>query len=299
MFNLRIFYQAKITFVRAQSIQSAFYLSVLFSVAILLARIARPYVFTIYRTPAGDWIDYRYDLGEDAEYFQEFRKHDSACKGILILRIDESLTYPNSGFVSSKIKRTIKSEFLFTGTQRKKEDMLWCERPETLSRASKPPLRGVVFDFSAVNHIDYSGLQVLLEIREYVERFSGRSVPIHFVQARPHQLHLLWNLPHLSDDSQNHARKSSSSSFDLEKGLKQEDFFHLSVDDAVEAVDKETGYLRMGTTDEKTDSNMHRGSATIPVHIPNRTTSHPARQKSKVRSKVRSNIRFSRAFGLL
>lgn len=48
-----------------------------------------------------------------------------------------------------------------------------------------PLLNAVIFDFSAVNGIDSTGLQTLVDVRREMERYSGHSILVYFAHVHP------------------------------------------------------------------------------------------------------------------
>ncbi|KAJ3024187.1 UNVERIFIED_CONTAM: hypothetical protein HDU68_008277 [Siphonaria sp. JEL0065] len=245
------------------NIENALYAAVGYSVLVLLIRIARPNVSVLARTNAGHWID-----PEHEGYKKEI---SLAPEGILVFKIDESLTYPNSGFFMDKLKEIVLEKFKYSARNVAAADKIWSDDTEDRVRKRErqglvalPSLRAVVLDFSAVNNIDYTGLQALLDSRDDLSRFSGRSVPFHFVHVRRRQLNTLLRVPAIASGASvdatpgnpaqdgktgsairsllNRFKPQNSSSTlasdqDMDKAL---DYFHFTVDDAVEAADLET-----------------------------------------------------------
>ncbi|KAI9349749.1 sulfate transporter family-domain-containing protein [Obelidium mucronatum] len=274
------------------NIEYAIYASVAWSLLVLLLRIARPRVNALVRTPSGDWMD-----PESVGFKSSIFRRESSSKyirpdGILVFKIDESLTYPNSGYFTKRLKQTVIENFKYnafhiykverkwdkSGTEQRykyKTERSWnddteervAER-ERQGLASLPPLRAIVLDFSSVSHVDYTGLQALLDAKDDVERFTGRAVPFHFANVRRNQLNALIRV-HGIDSGHSldatpgapapaTARKSggfigflkSALQTDYEEiELKQRreaaalEYFHFNVDDAVEAAHEETKSL--------------------------------------------------------
>ncbi|KAJ3013026.1 UNVERIFIED_CONTAM: hypothetical protein HDU68_000913 [Siphonaria sp. JEL0065] len=181
------------------NIEVAIYASVGFSLLVLLARIARPHVKILNRLSTGSWID----SAESTEYRSVYPNVTvkPAPPGIICLRMEESLTYPNGAFLQERFKTIVLEMFEYTGVHMEREERVWnddreevAERQRLLNTEALPSLRAVVFDLSAVNHIDYTGLQTLLDIKEDLERYSGKTVPFHFAYIRRRFLRTLWRV---------------------------------------------------------------------------------------------------------
>ncbi|KAF8759798.1 Sulfate permease [Rhizoctonia solani] len=95
------------------------------------------------------------------------------------LSLEESITFPNSSSVNSALV-----DYAKENTKRGK-DMTKCPRrgaqvDAAAADASKPILRAVVLDFSAVAHIDTTGVQNLMDTRKELERWADRPIEFHF-----------------------------------------------------------------------------------------------------------------------
>lgn len=53
------------------------------------------------------------------------------------------------------------------------------------SPAPLPRLHSLVLDFSAVNNLDSTGVQMLVDLRRDVDTYAGQRVEIHFAHVRP------------------------------------------------------------------------------------------------------------------
>lgn len=108
--------------------------------------------------------------------------------GVLIFRLQESFTYPNAGHVNSMLTSKAK-----TVTRRgnaniykKASDRPWNDpAPRKKKNApevedTRPLLRAIILDFSAVNHIDTTGVQALVDTRKELEIYAGDEVEFHF-----------------------------------------------------------------------------------------------------------------------
>ncbi|KAI8619705.1 sulfate transporter family-domain-containing protein [Chytriomyces sp. MP71] len=175
------------------SIENAIYSSVGYSVLVLLIRVARPKVSTLIRTNDGTWID-----TETATYYGKGENAAEAPEGVLVFKIDESLAYPNSSYFLELLNETIFDRFSYTGPVLTNAQKLWADDTEERVRrkhgdndAALPPLKAVVFDFSAASRVDFTGLQTFLDAKADLKRFTGHDVPFHFAFVRPTQINVL------------------------------------------------------------------------------------------------------------
>ncbi|KAJ3324359.1 hypothetical protein HDU76_013439 [Blyttiomyces sp. JEL0837] len=253
------------------NIETAIYASVAFSVVVLLVRIARPKVRVLTRTAQAGWID-----AEGEGYTAVDSSFTPSPEGILVFRPYESLTYPNASYLFNTLKDITIERFSYSGAVVPNGDRIWSDttREKSLAAANgieRPHLRAVVLDFSAVNQIDYTGLQTLLDVKEDLERFAGGRIPFHFAHVRQHQLRILWDLPTLGSatvdatpgerdedgvGTSSTITRTSLSNAAVAPGIaslrSRSDevdlhgkYFHLSVDEAVAAADAETSASRV------------------------------------------------------
>ncbi|KAJ3267670.1 hypothetical protein HK104_005720, partial [Borealophlyctis nickersoniae] len=173
------------------SIEIAIYVSVGFAVLVLLYRLARPNFSVLGRTPQGTWVS-----------VNDSRMGSTAVEppeGILVFRPEESLTYPNANYLSEKVKEVVMSRTEYGGHSGKASDRLWCDttaarisraRNKSLASGSPdtkplPPLRALILDFSAVNGLDSTGVQTLVDLRRDMDAYAGRRVDLHFAHVAP------------------------------------------------------------------------------------------------------------------
>ena len=183
------------------SIEVGIFASVAFSLLVLLYRIARPQLQLLVREETGGWVSY-----DELSREEPTNKTDlMPFPGIAVFRIEEALTYPNANYLSDKIKAWVQAN-TECGSSTKADDLLWNEKqpkpyhePSPLSdeddsfgiirprmnQHKKNILRALVFDLSAVNHIDATGLQILIDARSDVENWAGDKVPFFFAHVHP------------------------------------------------------------------------------------------------------------------
>ncbi|KAA8913056.1 hypothetical protein TRICI_003293 [Trichomonascus ciferrii] len=110
--------------------------------------------------------------------------------GVLVFRPGESFTYPNCSRQADKIVDLAHKETR-RGVERGREirlgDRPWNDngprhrKPEDQDHDDRPLLRAVVFDFSATPHVDLTGVQSLVDIKQALNKYANRQVEYHFV----------------------------------------------------------------------------------------------------------------------
>ena len=205
------------------NVEYGIYVSVGLSIFFMLLRIARPRYAVIGRVPVRPIREtYQDEKKTDTKYNEQQKRDDIEYvyvkenhptlhdivepppPGVLIFRFDESLTYPNAGFISDKIMHYVQDNFTSgrppptTRGERawndrrplvKKEDL---EAVLAEQESSGRKLKAIVLDFSAVNHLDSTGVQALLDLRLSINRYVGREVEWHFASlATPFIRHAL------------------------------------------------------------------------------------------------------------
>ncbi|KAJ3179881.1 hypothetical protein HDU87_002449 [Geranomyces variabilis] len=195
------------------SIEIAIYVSVAYSVVVLLYRLARPHYAVLGRVDqTGLWVSTKDQfLGRIAT---------PPPPGVLVVKLEESLTYPNANYFSEHIKDVVISTTEFGGVVLPPDQKLWCDDtddkiksarkknnnavqvhslqkvgsdvtiaslPEVAKTADSKLHRlcAIVFDFSAVNGIDSTGVQMLTDLRRDVDAYAGQRVEFHFAHVRP------------------------------------------------------------------------------------------------------------------
>lgn len=169
----------------ANTIPDSIYITVGLSVAILLFRHAKaPGEFL-----AWSWIGeqdtqrrlYLPTNGSDISADQQF-KLQHPRPGVFVYRFSEGFNYPNAGHYSDILVQTIHKHTRRTNAQafRKKGDRPWNDpdpdtREDSVDEGCLPPLRAVILDFSAVNNVDMTSIQNLIDLRD---QFNRRAAPI-------------------------------------------------------------------------------------------------------------------------
>ncbi|RCH84894.1 hypothetical protein CU098_006799 [Rhizopus stolonifer] len=183
------------------TVEYGIYASVALSIIILLFRIARPRFWGLGRIPLSKAIS-SIELPEADQkqiektselqaYLYVPESHPSLGdlveplpEGILMCRVDESFTYPNSSYVSDKIIQYCKSRTRSSNVALSKGDRSWNDdtTPDIVAaRENLPRLHALILDFASVNRLDSSGLQAIVDAQNTLNRYSGHHVEFHFV----------------------------------------------------------------------------------------------------------------------
>lgn len=209
------------------SVEYGIYVSVGMSIIAMLLRIARPRYAVLGRIPVqrsanyydSDDLDEKKDradidpennasLSSDSNMHYIYVKQDhqtlshlveSPPEGVVIFRFDESLTYPNAGFISDKIMHYIQDNFNSSSPpptskgQRTWNDRRPLAKPQVVrdghdddhastakTELQMPKLQAIVLDCSAINHLDSTGVQTLLDLKLSINRYAGYEVEWHF-----------------------------------------------------------------------------------------------------------------------
>lgn len=186
------------------SVEVGIYASVGYSLIVLLWRVARPSVRLLAEVTedplTGELLDGVYVDARD----QAFQNRGiQPLPGVLVIRLEESLTFPNSRYIKNQIMEQV---FAYTkGGENRSIKKNWNykqdeliegvrERYGTFEQPSQlSTLRGVILDFSAVNNLDSTGLQTLFDLRCDLQDFAGSSSPfeLHFVCVHQSVLRLM------------------------------------------------------------------------------------------------------------
>ncbi|CAO3637843.1 unnamed protein product [Cunninghamella echinulata] len=182
------------------TVEYGIYVSLGLSIVILLFRIARPRFWSLGRVPLASDAPSQQELHQDQKidvtqspqrYMYIPFNHPSLGKlveplprGILMCRVDESFTYPNSSFIADRIIGYCKEQTRRNGPILTKGDRAWNDDANAATdalRARLPILHAVIIDFASVNRLDSSGLQAIVDAQATLNRYAGRHVEFHFV----------------------------------------------------------------------------------------------------------------------
>ncbi|CEP15938.1 hypothetical protein [Parasitella parasitica] len=176
------------------TVEYGIYASVGLSIVILLFRIARPRFWSLGRIPLSSTTSAPLSDSKESQSEQQYlyvpQSHPTLGKlvedlpaGILMCRIDESFTYPNSGFISDRIIAYCKERTRRHQQFISKGDRAWNDDANPIrdaERASLPRLHALVIDFASVNRLDSSGLQAIVDAQTALNRYAGQHVEFHF-----------------------------------------------------------------------------------------------------------------------
>ncbi|CAO3586890.1 unnamed protein product [Absidia cylindrospora] len=176
------------------TVEYGIYASVALSIVILLFRIARPRFWALGRVPlasdAPKCTDEKLSQLQQ-RYLYVPHNHPSLGKlveplpsGMLMCRIDESFTYPNSGYISDRIIAYCKEHTRRGGAILTKGERSWNDDANPVTEAAReqlPLLHALILDVASVNRLDSSGLQAVVDAQAALNRFAGQHVEFHFV----------------------------------------------------------------------------------------------------------------------
>ncbi|CAO3643769.1 unnamed protein product [Mucor hiemalis] len=179
------------------TVEYGIYTSVGLSIVILLFRIARPRFWSLGRIPLSSTTglthsgsDDKADQSDSQNYLYVPQNHPSLGKlvedlpaGILMCRIDESFTYPNSSYISDRIIAYCKERTRRSQVALSKGDRAWNDdsnAAKDAARANLPRLHALIIDFASVNRLDSSGLQAVVDAQNALNRYAGHHVEFHF-----------------------------------------------------------------------------------------------------------------------
>lgn len=175
------------------TVEIGIYVSASLSAAILLVRIARPRFWALGRIPLAKTVVTSQNekiVTEEQSYLYVSQDHPSLGKlvedlppGILMVRVGESFTYPNSSYIADKIIEYGKEHTRRHQTNISKGDRAWnddANPARDAERARLPRLHALIFDFSTVNRLDSSGLQAIVDASNTLNRYAGHHVELHF-----------------------------------------------------------------------------------------------------------------------
>ena len=173
------------------SVEVGIFASVGYSIVVLLWRVARPSLRLLAEV-VEDPITKESLSGvyADARSHIETRSIQPLA-GVLMIRMEESITFPNSRFIKNQI---IKQVYAYTQgdvSTKRNWNSNQAERIEQIRKRYNtldrdlPHLRGLILDFSAVNHLDSTGLQTLFDLRAELQTYAGKGpFEMHFVAVQ-------------------------------------------------------------------------------------------------------------------
>ncbi|KAI9283330.1 sulfate transporter family-domain-containing protein [Sporodiniella umbellata] len=101
--------------------------------------------------------------------------------GILAFRMEESLTYLNSGYITAKMEQHIKNNFASgIPPPSKKGDRLWNDRGKTKDECNLQKLYALILDCSGMSYLDSTGAQSLQDLRAAVQHYTNSTIEWHF-----------------------------------------------------------------------------------------------------------------------
>lgn len=189
-------------------VETGIYAAVGLSLVLMLYRFARPPIKTLTRISTGhDDKPATKEMYLDAQgnktttdVFTDKDKHyvyvdetDPNFKGfitpvpsgILVLKLCDSILYPNAEHISDAIVHTVKQKTRCGNTadmNKSDSDRAWNHSAQThdFDALQLPVLEALILDFSAVCRLDATALQILATARDTVDRYAGSSVEWHF-----------------------------------------------------------------------------------------------------------------------
>ncbi|OZJ01551.1 hypothetical protein BZG36_05570, partial [Bifiguratus adelaidae] len=165
------------------TLEVGIYVSVCLAIVILLFRLAHPRTEVLGRVKVQD-----NSSTPDRYIYAPLNQRslqnviEAPPPGVVIFRLDESLTYPNANYVSDKIIDYVKSNTRKGAVRStKKGDRAWNDaRKDEYTDEHLPVLKALVLDCAGVNVIDCTGIQALIDARVALERYADRTVHWHF-----------------------------------------------------------------------------------------------------------------------
>lgn len=109
------------------TIEIGLYTSIALAVVILIVRIARPHLAALGKLASG--------AGHYVCLDDKSLDVNPPPSGILIFRIEESLSFPNASYLCEKIIEHVREHTIYGGEKRANDDLLWCD--ETNDRLGK------------------------------------------------------------------------------------------------------------------------------------------------------------------
>ncbi|GBC00661.1 hypothetical protein RclHR1_03930011 [Rhizophagus clarus] len=224
------------------TVELGIYVSTALALVVLLVRVARPRFDSLgqLNIPTKD--------GEKRYAYvpidhPAFESATNPPDGILIFRLKESLTYPNSNYIETQIVEYARaSTKRFYKQAEKKGDRPWNEIPLKSSddhKAEKPRLNAVVFDFAAVSVIDSTGIQALSDLRKELNKHAAQQVEYHFANILDEKIEEVliiagFGVSHDGEDEIGNEKVDEETGTEITH-VSTKKFFHLTLDEAVSA----------------------------------------------------------------
>ncbi|KAI8098500.1 sulfate transporter family-domain-containing protein [Halteromyces radiatus] len=172
-------------------VETGIYASVGLSLVIMLLRLARPPVQALGRCPlrSQHYPTMQTDTFANDQhyiYVDETDPHfanvlEPLPPGILVIRLTDSILYPNAGYVAEKLTHFGKTRTRNGNRNMDIKSLPWNESTDTSQNHHRQPLLGaIVLDMTAVRSMDTTGLQALGCVRTTLERHAGQTVEWHF-----------------------------------------------------------------------------------------------------------------------
>lgn len=175
------------------TIPNSIYATVAVSIAVLLFRHAKApgdFLGWTWREEAGS--QRRLYLPTDASDTDPDIKLERPRPGVFIYRFSEGFDYPNASHYTDALVQTVTRSTRRTNAQAyaRKGDRPWNDpdpgtKPDQASNQPLPLLRAIILDFSAVNNVDATSIQNLVDLRNQLNR---RAAPLevqwHFAHIR-------------------------------------------------------------------------------------------------------------------
>ncbi|KAF9366053.1 hypothetical protein BGX34_006593 [Mortierella sp. NVP85] len=163
------------------SVETGIAAGVGFTLVVLLFRIARPNLHVLRQ------LKERPDVFVDSSIGSTFDTV-SAPHGILVFRMEEATTFPNTEALKIWVLDEVYKYTRFGGRAKSSTERLWSDDLErhiqnlrkvahghdsNITDNDLPKLRAVILDFSSVNNIDFTGLQGLFDLKEMLKDYAG------------------------------------------------------------------------------------------------------------------------------
>ncbi|KAI9199863.1 sulfate transporter family-domain-containing protein [Polychytrium aggregatum] len=218
------------------NIESGIEVSIAFALAILVYRIARPNIQPLVQC-GGKWYSPDQSIGWEVS---------QPPPGVLVFRPEESLTYPNSAFITEKMLEGVKEKTRYGAkVSTKSSTRIWSDTTglaSSQSTDSLPIVRHLVIDMSSVNFVDATGVQALADLRRDLDNYAGRPVEIHFSRVKPSIARPIFYFLHITNCKKPIAAVGTHS-LEAEPEPTQPEqinsclrFFHASVQHAISAI---------------------------------------------------------------